>query len=369
MSGMNLTARRSRRWPAPHQVRFVALSACWLIAVTLLLLLEVQTGTAAASPQDVVSRKIWDAAPSNAFTDLIWYHDRWLLVFREGTSHTSMDGTIRVLASSDGDVWQSVASLAMPSADLRDPKLSITRGDVLMLNAAQRTGSPAQYTSTYWTSQDGSTWNSPTLIGVPNLWLWSVAWHGSTGYSIGYRTTPPYFTSLYTGNPEREIDFTATISPLLTNDYVNETTFVFVKNGDALALTRRDPVAPFTSNLALLGSSASPYTAWSWRETNLRVGGPEMLHLDDGRIVVGARLYTPTVHTALLWLDPDAATLTEFASVPSGGDTGYPGLVHRNGRLWVSYYSSHEGKSSIYFGSVEMPLSLSNRVFMPMITQ
>jgi len=35
-------------------------------------------------------------------------------------------------------------------------------------------------------------------------------------------------------------------------------------------------------------------------------------------------------------------------TLPSGGDTSYPGLLWHEERLWVSYYSSHEGKTSIY---------------------
>ena len=41
---------------------------------------------------------------------------------------------------------------------------------------------------------------------------------------------------------------------------------------------------------------------------------------------------------------------------PSGGDTSYPGLVWHDGRLWMSYYSSHEGKSAIYLAQIQAPL-------------
>ena len=40
---------------------------------------------------------------------------------------------------------------------------------------------------------------------------------------------------------------------------------------------------------------------------------------------------------------------------PSGGDTSYPGLVWHDGRLWMSYYSSHEAKTSIYLAKVRLP--------------
>lgn len=36
---------------------------------------------------------IWDAAPHNAFTDLIRWKNRWYCASREGTAHSSFDGT------------------------------------------------------------------------------------------------------------------------------------------------------------------------------------------------------------------------------------------------------------------------------------
>ena len=41
--------------------------------------------------------------------------------------------------------------------------------------------------------------------------------------------------------------------------------------------------------------------------------------------------------------------------LPSGGDCSYPGLaVGPDGQLFVSYYSSHVGKTSIYFARLKM---------------
>ncbi len=56
----------------------------------------------------------------------------------------------------------------------------------------------------------------------------------------------------------------------------------------------------------------------------------------------------------LCWIERKGL-LTEFLKLPSGGDTSYPGLVWHDGLLWVSYYSSHEGKSSIYLAKVRLP--------------
>src|SRR3954465_12321245 len=81
-------------------------------------------------------QKIWDAAPHNAFTDLTRFNDRWVCVFREGKSHVSPDGAIRVLTSADGKDWESAALLTSATMDLRDPKVVVTPKKELMIVAA-----------------------------------------------------------------------------------------------------------------------------------------------------------------------------------------------------------------------------------------
>jgi hypothetical protein len=87
----------------------------------------------AEKPQLVSVRKIWDAAPHNAFTDLLRWHDKWYCTFRESEKHVGGDGKIRVIESPGGETWRSKALIAEQGIDLRDPKLSITPDDRLMI--------------------------------------------------------------------------------------------------------------------------------------------------------------------------------------------------------------------------------------------
>ncbi len=41
--------------------------------------------------------------------------------------------------------------------------------------------------------------------------------------------------------------------------------------------------------------------------------------------------------------------------LPSGGDTSYPGFLLKDHTLWVSYYSSHQGKTAIYLAGFPFP--------------
>ena len=149
------------------------------------------------------------------------------------------------------------------------------------------------------------------------------------------RAGHPRFESVHDGEPVR-------------SGYPNETALCFLPDDTALCLLRRDGAQPS----AQLGSARPPYTQWSWRDLGLRIGGPQLLRVPGGRLLAAGRFHDGGVRTALAWLDPEAGSLTEFQPLPSGGDTSYPGLVWRDGRLWVSYYSSHEGKAAIYLARV-----------------
>ena len=73
-----------------------------------------------------------------------------------------------------------------------------------------------------------------------------------------------------------------------------------------------------------------------------------------GHWLAAGRVYKPAAHTSLCWLDTDAHKLVEIAKLPSGGDTSYPGLAWHDGELWMSYYSSHEGQTSVYIARLKV---------------
>src|SRR5262245_55870358 len=89
----------------------------------------------AAAPELVSVTRIWDRAPHNAFTDLIRWHGKWYCAFREADAHVGGDGRLRVLESADGKAWEPVGLVQEDGIDLRDPKLSVTPDDRLMIVA------------------------------------------------------------------------------------------------------------------------------------------------------------------------------------------------------------------------------------------
>ena len=317
-----------------------------------------QTDAPPAAPPDAPSlrlleaRRIWDQAPHNAFTDLIRFQNRWYCAFREGDGHVCDHGRLRVLVSDDGTTWTSAALMDGGAADARDAKLSITADGRLMLNGAVRFLNPVDgvnHQSLTWLSANGADWTGPhacpTGLGT---WRWSVTWHGDYGYSMGYSGKDQAGCLYRTADGKTwEVVQDAVFPDPET--YPNETSLLFLADGEALCLLRRDGER---HNTAMLGRARPPYTDWSWSDLGTRIGGPKMIQLSDGRFLAAVRLYDERVRTALCWVETEAGTVSEALTLPSGGDTSYAGMVEHEGVVWVSYYSSHEGKSAIYLARV-----------------
>lgn len=296
----------------------------------------------------IEARKIWDRAPHNAFTDLVRFRGRWFCTFREGQGHVSPDGAVRVLASADGRSWEPAALLRSDTADLRDPKISLRPDGRLMLVAAAALHRPRGFThqTLAWSSADGHDWCPPVPVGDPGYWLWRVTWSGPTAYSVGYHCSPPADVRLFRSSDG--CAFGRAVPDLYDRGEPNETALVFRPDGTCLCLLRRD------AGHGLLGRAVWPYTAWAWADVGVRIGGPNLIELPGGRLVAAVRLYDRKVRTALGTIDPDTGRFAEALALPSGGDSSYAGLAWHHGLLWVSYYSSHEGRTSIYLATVRV---------------
>jgi hypothetical protein len=96
---------------------------------------------------------------------------------------------------------------------------------------------------------------------------------------------------------------------------------------------------------------------WCWRKLNehLGGGGPNMIVLADSRLIASGRKYRGDSYRTALWeVDRSSGGLRELLELPSAGDNSYPGFLWHDGTLYVSYYSSHEEKTSIYMARIEL---------------
>ncbi|HBL41968.1 MAG TPA: hypothetical protein DDZ90_01080, partial [Planctomycetaceae bacterium] len=115
----------------------------------------------------------------------------------------------------------------------------------------------------------------------------------------------------------------------------DETAFLFEENGDLLAIGRSG------SNPAWVMRSRPPFETWDRKQLDRYIGGPLLAKWGDHYLVGGRQRKNGKYVTSLYWFKDDE--LHEFASLPSGGDNSYPGiLILSPDHALVSYYSSHE---------------------------
>ena len=314
-----------------------------------------------ASPQPaalpkVLGKKIWDAGIYNSFTDLTYFGGRWLCCFREGVKHKDEQGSIRIIESTDGDTWKSVSFLrSSEPVDLRDPKFTVMPDGRLMLvvgGSVLDGDAVVEKHSLVAFSADGENWSPFHRVLKSNHWLWRVTWFGPVAYGYAYLNHKGAREG-YLVESRDGIDWRYVTK--LDLPYASEATLRFLPSGEMIMLARTEP--DDGRKVARIGSSKPPYQDWTWKEVEYHLGGPNFIVLPDGRWLAGTRIHNPDGKggrtTGLAWMTRD--TLTPFIHFETvRRDTGYPGLVWKDGKLWVSYYSEHDGRSSIYIASLPL---------------
>lgn len=255
--------------------------------------------------QLVESRRIWNKAPHNAFTDLIRFKGRWFCVFREGKGHVSPDGALRVITSKDGNDWESAALITSDNSDLRDAKITVTPNGQLMLAGAEAMNKPVshKHQSLVWFSEDGQIWSRKHAVGDRDNWLWRITWHKGKAYGFGYGCRNDNRGIRLFGSPDGKSFKTLIHNASVEGTYPNETSMVFLPDDMCYCLLRQDG----KPNNGVVGKSRPPYTEWSWKKLDKRIGGPHMIRLPDGRFLAAVRLYDSPVRTSLCWLDVEEA--------------------------------------------------------------
>ncbi len=208
-------------------------------------------------------------------------------------------------------------------------------------------------------SSDGRTWSAPQPILSEGDWMWRVTWHDGVAYGADYKSggrrpeDPDWELAIFQSRDGLNWDL---LKKLDVPGRPNETTLRFAPDGEMIALVRREG----GDTMGWVGRSKPPYTEWKWSESNYRFGGPNLLQLPSGTWLVGTRDYTQIkpgtsvgARTILAQLEPNGH-LTPLATLPSGGDNSYPGMVWDHGVLWMTYYSSHEGKTAIYCAKIKI---------------
>ena len=299
--------------------------------------------------------RIWDRAAHNAFTSLIDFNGKLYCTFRESSGHVSdINGTIRVIRSDDGQNWKSVAHIFERGIDLRDPQLSITPDNRIMLNMGGSIYTNSKLVGmepkVSFSNVDGQNFSNPQRVFIDDKiksnkdWLWRATWNNEICYATIYQPSKDKSVQLIKSKDGIHYSYITTFEVLGGN----ETTLRFTPDNKMVAVVRRD-----NDKNGSIGISEPPYNIWKWNNLEVRLGGPDLIVLKDGTMLCATREY-PLDHnerTIIGKVDVNGI-FTKLLTLPSGGDCSYPGLLMKDSILNVSYYSSHEEKTAIYLAKI-----------------
>ena len=305
-----------------------------------------------------VLEQISDGECHAAFTDLIIYNGYLLCCYRQASSHMSEDGLIAIYSRKLNQRTGTTHFIEWPNSDLRDPKFLVDGDNKLWVSCYPRilSETPTHRQMFAWSTTDGETWSSqPIKYGPNNWWLWKLFWLQDRAYSLGYNRSQQRL-DFFTGHPQSGMTLRqegALSKAQHGLGYPNESALATDESNVLFALVRRDEDT-FT---AQLGICLPPYYQWQWQDLGAYVGGPALMHWRHHWFVVAGR--SPHKHTMVtkLWLlDAREAKLHEVATLPSAGDTSYPGLVFNEATdtLHISYYSEHlNDQCAVFLTSVD----------------
>ena len=310
-------------------------------------------------------KKIWDRGGHNAFPDIAFFKNKLYVVFREGDGHipnkdNTGNGKIRILSSLDGEFWETAAVLELKGIDLRDPKLSVTSKNRLMIvmGGSVYDQQELKSISTYVSISDPSVkkFSEPEPIELDEQinsdfdWLWRVTWYEKTGYGVLYQSNvdgEQGKSKAYLIKTSKGMEYEL-VTELKIEGNPNEATIRFLSGAEMMILVRRGG----EDKMGMIGTSKAPYTDWSWEKLDFQLGGPNFEIIPINKILIGTRVYAEEGPYTALLMGKKGEPFKEVMRLPSGGDTGYPGMFSIAGYVWVVYYSSHEGKAYIYYGRI-----------------
>jgi hypothetical protein len=338
-----------------------------LIAISTLLLVlpaAAQKPPPAGERADILTvRKIWDKSRHSSGTDIFRWKNLWYVCFRTGDTPFGAGGQVQMLASFDTITWSPVSVISEKDVDLREPKLSVTKEDRLILFVEGVTydrGQIATKQPRVTTSTDGRNWVPLQKYLINGEWLWRPFWHEKEErfYGASYHTHPN------TPGPKPEKEWAiklhssldgkvwqlAALWPTLTG-LPKDCTTRLLPDGSMVALVSREG----GDRLGMVGKSSAPYKDWTWQPLTVPLGSPNFIVLPDGRLI-GASLgfgATPGAHVVLFELKD--GKFEPLIELPSTADCGHPGLAWHEDQLIVTYHSSHEGgQAAIYFAKVRL---------------
>lgn len=315
----------------------------------------------------------------NSNTNLEYWKGNFYLVHQSSINHwAALVSKIVVRKSAIGENYDTiVVELNSPGEDIRDPKFG-NFNDTLFIYALPNhvnlipINSP--YKTVYSKTTDGVTWTEFKDIEGDAADGWNL-WRPKTLDNITW-----YVTAHKTGHVAL---FSSTngvkwdkVSDISTGNLCSESAMDFTSNGDIIATSRCEAsifggfIGDFNGH-TLISIASAPYTSWTKTESYVtKLDGPAVFlnPVDNKTYAVGR--YEPEAkglftamgsffckkRTSIFLLEPNK--LIYLSDFPSGGDTSYLGAIVKDGRVYLSYYTSDITRDFIWLEGQMMPSSV-----------
>ena len=297
-------------------------------------------------------RRVFHNGEHNAFTDMVRFQGRYYLAFRSCPEGHMIHPTasVIILASDDLQMWQQVHRFRVKRRDTRDPHFLVFQERLFVYTGTWYSGETSLDPSLYdmnqhlgyaaWTA-DGEKWHSPIMLdGTFGHYIWRAATYGGKAYLCGRRKLEFEIDGKGEGREIESLMLESEDGLIWRKKAIfqpiegDETAFAFEDDGSVLAIGRG-----FGREPAQVLRAQKPWSEWDRVPLDRYIGGPLLVRWGERWVVGGRRLAGPK--TLMYWLVENQ--LHEFAELPSGGDTSYPGFIALSPtRAVMSWYSSHE---------------------------
>ena len=295
----------------------------------------------------------WDVVKDgshNAFTDLTFWNNSYYLTFRKADNHISHNSRIILLKSEDLKLWETIREFSIPEEDIRDPKFAHIEGKLFIYVLKNKEKLALPYSTMYTYSEDGEDWSELQDI-MPVGWaFWRPkTWDNITWYVSAY-SADQNISKLYKSLDGINWQFA---SDLYEGEHHSEDAISFVDSNKMVCTIRvqgSPSILGNTTASTLIGTAELPYTDWTFsRNSENRLDGPVLFNINGFTFAAGrfepdnnnsfrGGLFKKKRTSLFLILDNK---LIHLFDLPSSGDTSYPGVVIRENKLFISYYSSN----------------------------
>jgi len=299
-----------------------------------------------AEPKSV--RKLTDDKQHNAFTALARWNDHYWVAYRAASGHNSPEGVIVVQKSSDGKDWKEAHRVNILK-DNRDPQFLITPKRLFLYDPAMD-GSKLTTYVTY--TDDGKNWSKPETVYEPQFIFWKPLAHKGKYYATAHRKAEGN-----AGGKLREVHLITSddglkwkkVSTIRAGNWESETTIYIDARDQMLAFLRTKYSVP-----GHVLESAPPYTEWKQRDAGTHFSGHSVITIKGTTYLLSRTLDSTGKKSGTMIYTLADGKLQPYCALPSGGDCAYAEAAEMGDDMLVSYYSTHEGATSVYVAVVPL---------------